>query len=269
MTISIRGATLNIPRSTGRVRNRALPANSPLDVGDKWMFLGDSQTSGRATGTTTGHAHAFCRIWETKFPSTGPDTPYTSGFGTDPHVNGVSGRRLAVTAEYYDGRAERLTNTWLHVQESGSQGDGQDTAENFKATYLAFWRQAALNTPNAIFTYESAFSFGREDEPGRNWDDWNVAMREANTELALEGTTVHVVETDAAIKALQTELTPGDVWFQEGEANEYHYEGLGNLMDAVMIFKTLGHTLTMADLADIAEISDAWKQITLDVAEAL
>lgn len=233
---------------------RSAPA--ALDPGLKWMFLGDSQTAGRATGTTESHRTAFDRIWDTKYPSNSATL----------YQNGVSGRDLPSTVTHYNGRPERLDRTMVWVQESGNQNfTGQDTAAAFKTTLMDFWRSVNTNTPSALKIYETAFSFGREAEAFRNWDTYNTALREAKTELASEGITLRIIETDEAIKDLQALLTPGDVWFQAGDANEYHYKGLGNLMVAMAGFKAMNISLTLADLADIAEVNDTNKNHCLTV----
>lgn len=242
-------------------------AAAPVDVRDRWMFLGDSQTGGRDVGAAKSHVTAFGAIWAKKYPGKGPANPY-GGLPTNPYQDGVSGRSLAGTIAQYNSRPERLTATWYHLQESGNQlGDNgsQDSPAKYKALYKAHATRVDANSPGVVQTKEMAFSFGRT-EAGRVWDAYNDATREAVTELKAAGITVHIVETDRDIKLLQAQLTPAAVWFQRGEANEYHYRAPGNLMIALSTYRALGETVTMDDMADIVEVSDAVKRKCLDVA---
>lgn len=203
--------------------------------------------------------------------TTGPATPY-SGLPTNPFVNGISGRDLPTTIAYLADPAResvRLNATMIWVQESGNQAfDGQRTPAEFKATYLAFWRWIHSINPTAKKFYETAFSFGREvpnNTNGRDWYLWNLALLEANAELLLEGIFVYVVPTDAAVKALQIILSPGEVWYQTGHDDAYHYNEVGNTLIAVLGIKIMGITCVLADLAGITGVSDTNKQHIIDV----
>lgn len=236
-----------------------------LDPGLLWGFWGDSQTAGRWTpGTNTeNHSLAFKAIWDNKYP----------GNSVAVYSNGVSGRDLPTTITHYNGRDERLNRTMVWVQESGNINfTGQSTTAAFKTTFKDFWRSVNTNTPSAIKLYETAFSFGREAEGfPRNWTDWNTALREAVTELAGEGITVHIIETDAAIKALQLLTAATEVWFEANHpsTNEYHYRGLGNAMVAVAGFDALNIPLVLADLSGLNDVSAAEAQLLLDVKAGL
>lgn len=200
----------------------------------------------------------------------GPAAPYT-GFPTNPYRDGESGRSLPGTIAVYDAlTTERTGATMVWVQESGNQNfAGQATAADFKATYLAFWRSVHATTPSAVKVYETAFSFGREATQYRNWDSYNEAKAEADAELALEGITIVTVKTDAGVKALQTILTPGDVWYQSGHNDAFHYNELGNTLVALLGLKALGISCILSDLADITGVSDTNKQHAIDVAETV
>jgi hypothetical protein len=260
MVVMFRAPT---PRKIAAMR----PPSILVDVRDRWMFMGDSQTGGRDVGAAKSHVTAFTAIWARKYPGKGPANPY-GGLPTNPYQDGVSGRSLAGTITQYNSRPDRLTATWYHLQESGNQlGDGgsQDTPAKYKALYKAHAIQVEANSPGVVQTKETAFSFGRT-EAGRVWDAYNAATREAVAELKADrGITVRIVETDRDIKLLQALLTPAAVWFQRGEANEYHYRAPGNLMIALSTYKALGETVTLEDMADIVEVSDATKQKCLDV----
>ena len=263
-----------MPIVLGIKQNPVVP--SVIDPGANWVFLGDSQTLGRASGPATSHASAICQIWQTMRAngrlSIGPATPY-SGFPTNPFRDGLSGRSLADTIAAYEdpeNDAVRAAATMIWIQESGNQNwAGQTTAAAFKATYKANWQARHAERPTAVKVNETAFSFGREGEAFRNWDPYNVAMLEANTELAAEGINIIVVDTDAGVKALQAILTPGDVWYQSGHPDAYHYNELGNTLVAVLGLKALGITCILSDLADISGVSDTNKQHAIDVADSL
>lgn len=259
---------------TFRQKSARQLAGQAVDPGTLWMFFGDSQTAGRWTsGTNTvNHGAAFKAIWDNKYP----------GNTVTVYSNGVSGRDLPTTITAYNDRTtgtpNKSTATMVWVQESGNINfTGQSTTAAFKTTFKDFWRTVNTNTPNAVKLYETAFSFGRGPAPivpaedNRDWTDWNTALREAVTELAGEGITVRIIETDAAIKALQ-QLTPAtEVWFERGHAsgNEFHYRGLGNAMVAVAGFDALNISLTLADLSGLNDVSNAEAQLLLDVKAGL
>lgn len=237
----------------------------PVDLGPKWMFLGDSQTLGRATGTCLSHPTAFCRIWQTKYTSGTPVNPYTN-LGTDPFLDGESGRSLLNTSGVYAQSSYRLSATMVWAQESGNQNwAGQLTSAEFSNTYKTFWRGVHQNTSAAVKLYETAFSFGRENDSFRNWGSYNTALLSANTELALEGINIRVIHTDLAIKQLQDMLTASAVWYQSGHGDAYHYNETGNLMVALAGYKALDYTITSADLADVVEVSNSNKLACLQV----
>lgn len=256
------------------IRKNPEQAPSLVDPGQNPVFLGDSQTLGRAYGEAISHASAWCWIWQNMRAANriaiGPATPYAT-FPTNPYRNGESGRSLANTIAAYavsELATVRANATMVWVQESGNQNwDGQRTPAEFIATYLAFWRWIHSINPLAQKFYESAFSFGREvtnNTNGRDWNLWNLALIEANATLALEGIIVHLVPTDAAVKALQIILTPAAVWYQDGD-DAYHYTPVGNTLVAVLGIKKMGITCIPADLAGISGVTDTEKQHIIDV----
>lgn len=257
-------------RLLGVFRTRLSAAAQARELGAAWMFLGDSQTDGRATGATRSPVEAFCRIWQTKYPSTGPTTPFTN-LPSNPYKNGVSGRSLAESKTHYDGRAERTNRTWVHFQESGNQNlAGQATATAYGDTFDGFVTAIRANTASAVISTETAFSFGREAEAFRNWDTYNTELRARVATWAASSVIIPIAEVDRDIKLLGTSIGAANVWFQSGEVNEFHYRPAGNLMVALSKFKSLGYTITLADLADIptTEVSAAWQQACLDVYNA-
>lgn len=244
----------------------------PLSVGAKWGWWGDSQTAGRESEAIwKSHCEAFGVVWARKFPGVGPANPYT-GLDTNPYRSGVSGRSLGGTRDHYDLAGAAADRDWVHVQESGGQNTGdasQVTVEAFVATELDLWRKVHAKTPNARKTRETAFSFGREsvddpDYPYRDWTTRNSALVGAHATLHREGIDVHLVHTDFFVKAVQSVLTPAALWFQDGEENEFHYRGLGNLVVACAIYKALRITLTQLDLVDFTGATYAQKQTILD-----
>lgn len=240
-----------------------------VDIGAKWMFLGDSQTAGRASGTAISHPSAFCRIWQTKFTSGFPVNPYDN-LGNDPFVDGFSGRSLIGTSGVYAESSYKMSATMVWTQESGNQNyPSQVTSAAFATTYKDFWRTVHQNTPSAVKVYETAFSFGRENDDYRNWNGHNTAMLSANVELASEGIEITVVHTDLAVKLLQDILTASAVWYTSGHGDAHHYNETGNLMVALAGYKALNYTITSADLVDIVEVSDSNKIECLQIYEVL
>jgi hypothetical protein len=227
------------------------------------MFLGDSQTAGRAPNTTIllSHVTAFEHIWDQTFGDTA--TSYTDGFG---------GRVLIDTHAHYSDQEERLDRTWVHFQESGNQasvGGEQDTAAEFCDTWENFVREIKATTPNAIISTETAFNFGRgpegSNEANRDWGPYNDLMRIRAAQLEAEGIKVYIAEVDRNIKALDAIVGSGEVWLQEGETNAFHYEGLGNLMVALSVFDALGYDVNTLNMSGITEISSAYKAHCLNI----
>jgi hypothetical protein len=227
------------------------------DVGLRWMFLGDSQTGGRASGEVLSHVTAFRAIWDRSFPDKANEAV---------HVDGQSGRHLAATEDHYESRSERGDRTWVHFQESGGQdGAGQTSAAQFGVTFEAFVRKIKAQSPNAIISTETAFSFGRESESGRDWGPYNSVQRQKVEALAEDGIKVYVAEVDRDVKALDALVGAGNVWFQRDENNAYHYKGLGNLLVALSIYKALGYDVNALDLSGITSVSAADKAKCLEV----
>jgi hypothetical protein len=261
------------------------PPEDPVDIGDIWMFLGDSQTGGRAAdGSTKAHVEAFCNIWQNTatLAALGPATPY-NGLSSNPYRDGVSGRSLYGTRDQYRTRTGGTVNintiSMIWLQESGGQStpDGQqDTVAEFKALFKAFIIEIRTNAPNAIIIYETAFSFGRENDLNRNWTLWNEALWEAVAELlAEEGITVYVVDTDTYIKALQAALVEGDVdedeakaivWYPASDTQRaYHYTEVGNALIAILGYKTLGIPRNTLNLDGLTAVSSGHKAKILEV----
>jgi hypothetical protein len=178
---------------------------------------------------------------------------------------GFGGRVLAGTDEYYSGRSERSNRTWIHFQESGGQGSGQTTATEFGATFETFVRKIKAQSPNALISTETAFSFGREGEGGRNWDPYNVVQRQKIEALARDGIKVYVAEVDRNVKALDAMVGAANVWFQRTEEQSYHYKDLGNLLVALSIYDALGYDVNTLDLSGITTVSADHKAKCLEV----
>jgi hypothetical protein len=254
-------------------------ASFPMDVGPKWAFFGDSQTSGRESDETKSPIDVWARVWETKYPSVGPATPYTDGLDSDPYRNGVSGRSLFNTGTMYDGRdaLQKGSFTWVHFQESGDQNHtGQVTVGSYGATFDRIVGSMRLASPLALISTETAFSFGRGTTPispsetFRDWAAYNVELRARVATWAGSGVTIPIAEVDRDILLLGSSIGSNNVWFQRGDANEFHYKAVGNLMVALSMFKALRYRISMSDLADIptGQVSSLWKQACLDVYNA-
>jgi hypothetical protein len=261
MTITITGK-MSIPRSRGRVRPRTR-LRVAAAIGLLWMICGDSQTEGRVPGdgTSDNPGTAFRHI-------------YNENFGTNvtTFTNlGQGGSSLNQTTGRYNASGARTNRTWVHSQESGAQdGDSgsQDTAAEFKAVFKTHIRAIFANTPGAIISYETPFSFGREGE-GEGVRDWRltyeIALREAIDELLLEdGIRVYLAEVRRNIEALQAyneggiDLTGADVvWYDNSGDNSSlwaHYTALGNFMVALSMMAGLGidpRAFTFTSITDV------------------
>lgn len=210
------------------------PAYSAVDVGDDWGFYGDSQTDDEAADSPR---------WITMIA---PDSVSSYWNG------GLSASALTYGIDRYEAYTDNGDLTWVHFQESGNQNyTSQNTASAFGDTFDDAVESIETNSPNAIISYETAFSFGREAESYRDWTTYNTELRDRIDDFEAAGTTVILVETDANIKALQTEISDaGEVWCQSDEGCAYHYKDLGNLMVALSVWSALGYTESDLDLTD-------------------
>lgn len=217
----------------------SLPVYGAVDVGNEWGFWGDSETDDEAANSPK---------WTTMIAPTTVSS-YVNG--------GRSGSALTYLIDRYEAYSNNGELTWVHFQESGNQNHtGQRTAQDFGDTFEEAVRSIATNSPNAVISYETAFSFGREAESYRNWDDYNDELRARIDDLEAEGITVILCDVDANIKALQTEIGDArEIWCQSDEGCAYHYKDLGNVMVALTIWASLGYTVGDLDLTD-SEITD-------------
>lgn len=236
------------------------PNITPRPLPSNWFAYGDSQTSGRASETNAKSPMvAFEQIWiDSKL-----STP-TSRF------NGVGGATLGDAQSRYNSNVPHSNPSWIHFQDSGFQESTTATQALFGDTLDTFVNTAFTELTNnaSVISTETAFSFGREAQSGRNWNDYNDELKDRLASQKAAGKTVYIAEVDARIKQLQTQLTPGDVWFQNGEPNPYHYKGLGNLMIALAMYEAFGYDVDTLDLSGIPEegtITNARKQLCLDI----
>lgn len=228
------------------------------DVGPIWFFFGDSETDGRAYDepTVVSQAVAFENIWNGTFPG----QSYTST------IRGQGGGvTLLDTYEAFGGEPGTASATWINIQESGQHsqsGRGQENREDFGDTFEMFIRHIDETAPNAVITYETAFSFEPE-EADRNWTEFNVELRDRVSLLAAEGIVVHLAEVAANIEELISRVGRYEV-IQEDDG---HYAGLGNLTAALSIYRALGYDVMGLDLSEIADtdISADLKSVALSV----
>ncbi|MBT4792611.1 MAG: SGNH/GDSL hydrolase family protein [Halobacteriovoraceae bacterium] len=207
------------------------------DLGQNWMFLGDSQTAGRANQNPSVGSHAIA--FETLYASD----------QINARVLGVGGRHLAGHQTAYDQASSLAGLTWVHFQESGNQNKAdQRTVTEYITTFENFVRGIHAKSPSAIISTETAFSFGREEQSYRNWDTYNIALKEKIVELASDGIIVYLSSVDEMIKLADAEFSPENIWFQSGQENAYHYTGLGNFIVALSLYQALGFNLTELDL---------------------
>lgn len=240
-------------------------STSGVDIGDSWMFFGDSQTAGRSNEPSArSHVTVFTNIWNRSFSTS--ESPFS---------NGVGGRNLESTRDYYLSRSSRSSATLVHFQESGSQSGSQDTPQNFVQVFESMVRSIVSDSPNAVISTETAHSFEAESEPGRDWTQYNIEMISKIAELRAEGITVYLAEVDRNItelvsrKRAEIGTTAGQeaVWGDTGNSIGRHYTGLGNLMVSLSIYESLGYDINSLDLSGIpdSEISSADKQLCVDI----
>lgn len=216
--------------------------SGPISLPAYRGYYGDSQTDGRETELTAKSPPTIFEIIAADSGIIVPASVIRDGF---------SGRSLAGSFAAYQGDSF-AGNPMIWFQESGNQDlNGQRTAAEWGATFRSIMRAIHSAHPLALLLYETAYSFRRELIPGRNWDPYNDELRASVATLAGEGITVHIVESDANIKALVAELTYDVVCFPDTDVNAYHYQGVGNLMIALSGFDTLGYDVTTLDLSGV------------------
>lgn len=228
--------------------------NTKINVGINWLFLGDSQTIGRAREKNAkSHALVVKNIWEDTF-----------GVRVNQIKNGESGRTLEGTMDAYKNISSPDKITWIHLQESGNQlsgGGAQDTPEKYAELLERLLRLIHKNSSDAIITVETAYSFEAESKKGRDWTKYNSKLLEIVQKLKSEGILVHIVNVDENIKKLIS-IKRNVMGYQAGQESVWgdrqnkigrHYTGLGNFMVALSILDTLGIDLPSLDLTSISE----------------
>lgn len=243
----------------------AMPT-SPVTIPSRWYFYGDSQTSGRANSYPSAVSHhvAFTNIWT------------ASGF-TAPTYNSGSN---------YGGSGQTLTNKrasfasttiagvpWVHVQDSGQQSTGTATPEEFGDTFEGFMRDINTRFPTAVITYESAYSFGpaRAAETGRDWEgtqhwaswgypnegaaiSYNESLYNRIQVLRDDGIVVYPIYTCEYVNEFVNRVSYAAL---EEDANPYHYDGVGNLLIALAMYKGLGYNINTLNLSTITVSPDS------------
>ncbi|PCJ62308.1 MAG: hypothetical protein COA79_04390 [Planctomycetota bacterium] len=221
-----------------------------------WLFIGDSETSGRAKGKKTkSQAITFGTIWE----STYNKKPQLKKYG-------VGGCSLLDSYKRYTKLSNKSSAVLINLQESGNQDKkGQKTIEEFANTFAEVIEKISKESPNAQITYETAYSFNRESKKGRNWNPYNHAIREEVKKLNKKRIKIRLAETDNYIKKLVKKIGAKKVLTDDGG----HFTSTGNLMVALTIFKTLGISLDSLNLSGIpdSEISQDEKKICLSIAK--
>lgn len=247
---------------------------APVALGALLMWLGDSQTDGRETGYTKSPVHAILAILQRSLFPGNMATPYTLLDSEAVFRSGRSGESLAQTLAVYEAADENADRTFVHFQESGNQNlAGQTTAEAFRATVYAMVNAILLRTPNAIILSETAFNFGRGPAPispaedYREWEPtYNNVLREVFASYG-KPNQLFIAETDYYIKAVQAIVGASNVWFPRGDANEFHYKALGNLVVALAYLKALRYPIRnlCLDLIPTSEVSQSYRDIAVGV----
>ncbi len=229
--------------------------DTPQALPDNWYFFGDSETAGTAVAaeqpTARSPAITFENIW-------GGTTPQLT-------VDGESGGvGLQRTTERYELGSNYHSDDWVHFQESGNQDkDGQRTVDDYIATFDAFVRKILVNSPDAIISTETAYSFEREAIAWRDWTAYNAALRQKVTELQAENINIYLADIDDDMKELVSQLSFDVVITDDGG----HYRGVGNLLIALAIYKELGYDIEGLDLSVIPDVSDAHKTLCIQILE--
>lgn len=241
-----------------------------------WGFYGDSHTAGRGNiASSASPSLVFRNIWA------------ASGFTNPVRVvrDGSSGRSLANTHLAYEGDSFAGT-PWIHTQESGGQGDGERTPEEFGDTFVEHWRAVHEDNSGSIKTYETAHSFrligvrDRDWQTTENWADWgylsqdeaisyNAEMLRRIAILAEDDIVVIPVYTAEYVDALIARI-PGGYPSIEQTDNPRHYNGTGNFMIALAKFKALGYDVNELDFSSVTIHEDlatdtARKALCVDV----
>jgi hypothetical protein len=158
-----------------------------------------------------------------------------------------------------DGRGSA---SWVHFQESGNQNHcGEATREEFGDTFEALARRIRTESPGAVISTETAYSFERESMAGRDWSTYNDELRERVAVLAGDGIVVHVAEVDAYMKMLVAELGFDAVITDDGG----HFRGVGNLLVALAMFEALGYDVRALDVSAATEVSDAHAALCVSI----
>lgn len=244
------------------------PIVLPLYAG----FFGDSNTAGRASSTLPAISphQVFIDIY---LASGG------TAFAATPTINGASGRSLANTRIYLEGRTY-AGNPWIHFEESGDQNaDGQRTPLEYGATFEATCRSIYSRWPNALITAANAPNFGRAvSERYRDWEttyqwaDWGYGSEGAaisyNAEmirridiLAVDGiivTPCYIAERANALAA----VIPGGAATLYSDTNPYHWSPVGRLIQALETFRALNWDVSALDLGVVTVHTDSGTDAT-------
>ena len=179
----------------GSYQTKTKPLNTLNKTQINGFFLGDSQTVGRAKEQTTrSSVSALSAIW-----------PLVADIKLNIKSNGESGRTLAGTHQAYMAISadERQNLDWVHFQESGNQlsgGGTQNTPKKFARELKKFILNIRKNSPNAIISTETAYSFEAENMKGRDWTQYNESLNKTLNELKKQDIIVYVAQVDANIK---------------------------------------------------------------------
>ncbi len=224
-------------------------------LGDTWLFLGDSQTAGRATEpSVASSAIAFENIYRATFSER---DPYAQ-------ISGVGGCTLLESAGRYGDYSNKADLSLIHFQESGGQlKTGQRTPEQYVSVLRSFITEIQSASAQAVISVETAYSFQREAETGRDWTEYNRALNEHVETLKSQGVSIVLSDVDTNIKALVAQTSFNTVIMSDGG----HYRGVGNLMVALSLADALGYSVEQLNLNHIPdnEVSEMHKNICLNI----
>lgn len=243
-------SSINLPTGTavaGTFFTRDLDADGFIDelpfvqpalvsLPDARFMIGDSQVLGAASGIATSSVTAFQALWAELFAGT-PTYTALGGSGRE-----LQGHIAALQANWGVSGTPRPGPDWVHIMETGNQNmDGQRTPAEYGATWVAGVQWIVSRSPNAVMSAEIPTSFGRIGEIWRDWRAYGEELRRRVAALATQGITVHLIETDSRIRALEKKLTPAVVWYPPPDGRQYHFTEVGNLMVAMTMLWHLGY----------------------------
>lgn len=226
-------------------------ARTPVAIPTNQYFFGDSQFTGHGTGICHDSIDGFRVLWPS-FNS----TPYNSAIP----IRGEGGRNLlghfeVMQTDLGTGPTPRTGPEWIHFTETGNQDqDGQRTATEYGNTLETVLRWLKQRSPNALISFETPYTFGREGETWRNWRPNRLEAMARVAKLAAEGIDIHVIDAVPLVDRLVNFMgNVTDVWLMPPYPAPYHFTDLGNLFIGMCMWQSFGYDVEAADYSVIID----------------